>query len=370
MRSVLSRFVLGVLVVAGSAGPCAAQGAGSAPISPPPAAGTSFLLGPPPGDGPVVVRAHFHLRDINEIDDQAETFEFEGVMTLTWRDERQAFDPAEAGVDEKVFQGGYQFNEVSTGWFPQVVLVNGSGSYEKYGVVLRVRPDGTSTLIETIAAVAEADLDLRRYPFDRQRLEAVFEVLGFDEDEVVLQAESEGANSGDHADWPILLPQWTLESVGMSSRDRHVPYAGSRGVAAAFVVSMDMRRASFFMVRLVVIPLVLMVMLSWSVFWMDRSSLGDRISVSFIGILTAVAYQLVVGEVLPDISYVTLMNGFLNLSLLIMCATVGINLVVGSLDRRGKADVGDRVDHRCRWIFPLVYLGLLAVFVLVTVTFF
>jgi hypothetical protein len=83
-----------------------------------------------------------------------------------------------------------------------------------------------------------------------------------------------------------------------------------------------------------------------------------------------VAYQLVVGEVLPDISYVTLMNGFLNLSLLIMCATVGINLVVGSLDRRGKADVGDRVDHRCRWIFPLVYLGLLAVFVLVTVTFF
>ena len=31
-----------------------------------------------------------------------------------------------------------------------------------------------------------------------------------------------------------------------------------------------------FLVRLVILPLTLMVMLSWSVFWMDRSLIGDR----------------------------------------------------------------------------------------------
>jgi hypothetical protein len=366
MRSVLSRFVLGLLVVAGGAGPCAAQGAGSAPPQPPPASVSSFLLGPPPGDGPVVVRASFHLRDVNEIDDQAETFEFEGVMTLTWRDERQAFDPAVAGVDEKIFQGGYQFNEVSTGWFPQMVLVNESGSYEKYGVVLRVRPDGTTTLIETIDAVAEADLDLRRYPFDRQRLDAVFEVLGFDTDEVALEAVPDATGSGENADRSVRIPQWSLEGVSTSIRDRHVAYAGRRGVASAFVVRMDLRRQPLFMLRLVVLPLGLMVILSWSVFWMERSSLGDRINVSFIGILTAVAYQIVVSEVLPHISYVTLMNGFLQLSFLVMCATVVVNLVVGSLDKRGEVAAGDRVDRRCRWIFPLVYFGLLGILAVVT----
>ena len=46
-----------------------------------------FVLGPPTDGGPVLVRASFLLRDINEIDD-------------------------EAGVAEKVYQGGYQFNEV------------------------------------------------------------------------------------------------------------------------------------------------------------------------------------------------------------------------------------------------------------------
>ena len=326
------------------------------PATSPSAAGEPFLTGPPKKAGPVVVRASFHLRDINDIDDEAETFEFGGVLTLKWHDERQAFDPTELGVDEKVYLGAYQFNEVFTGWFPQVVLVNESGLYEKHGVVLRVQPDGTLTLVENLDAAAEADLSLRRYPFDGQRLDAIFEVLGFDESEVVLQSESEARSPSDDL---IRLPQWRLEGIRTSTRDRQAPYAGRAGVASAFVVSMDVRRESFFMVRLVIFPLMLIVMLSWSVFWMDRSSLGDRINVSFIGILTAVAYQIVVSEILPHISYMTFMNGFLNLSFFIMCATVVINLVVGALDRQGRAEAGDLLDRRCRSIFPITYFGLM-----------
>ena len=63
-----------------------------------------------------------------------------------------------AGVDEKIYQGVYQFNEISPAWFPQVVLVNESGLFDKHGVILRIQPDGTSTLVETVNAAAEADL--------------------------------------------------------------------------------------------------------------------------------------------------------------------------------------------------------------------
>ena len=92
---------------------------------------------------------------------------------------------------------------------------------------------------------------------------------------------------------------------------------------------------------------------------MDQSSLGDRIAVSFIGILTVVSYQIILSEILPHISYMTMMNGFLNMSFIVMCATVPINLWVGSLDRRGQSAAGDRIDRRCRWIFPVAYVGLL-----------
>jgi hypothetical protein len=263
------------------------------------------------------------------------------------------------GVSEKLYQGDYQFNEVFTGWFPQVVLVNESGLYEKHGVLLRVRPDGSLRLVETVNAVAEADLDLRAYPFDRQRIEAIFEVLGFDESEVVLQPAAAGDASAPSGAAAVRMPQWNLVRVGTSIRSHATPHAGKLGVASAFVVSMDVERKSLFMIRLVVVPLLLIVMLSWSVFWMEQSSLGDRISVSFIGILTVVAYQLVLSEILPRISYMTLMNGFLNMSFFVVCASVVVSLRVGWLDRHGQTAAGDRIDRRCRWGFPVVYFGLL-----------
>lgn len=327
----------------------------------------ALLLGPPTEDGPVVVRAAFQLQDITEIDDEAETFQFTGVLSLTWQDQRQAFDPEEAQVKEKIFQGSYQFNELSPAWYPQVVLANESGLFEKHGTLLRVRPDGTSTLIETVNATAEGCFNLRRYPFDTQRLEAVFEVLGFDSSEVVLKDANVPPVASDQ---DVRISQWRLLDISTSVREQSVSYAGERGVSSTFVMSMKVQRQSLFVLRLIVLPLTLIVMLSWSIFWMDRSSLGDRINVSFVGILTAVAYQIVVSDILPHISYVTLINGFLNFSLFVLCASAVMNLVVGECDKRGKADVGDRIDYRCRWIFPLAYFSLLLLAVIVAFLFF
>jgi hypothetical protein len=260
-----------------------------------------------------------------------------------------------------------QLNEVSTGWYPQVVLVNGTGLYQKSGVVLRVQPDGTSTLVETLNASAKTEFNMSRFPFDRHHLEAIFEVLGFDQDEVVLQVESDAAISYANA---VRVPQWTITGASAFVRDRSASYAGRGGVSSAFIVSLDVQRESFYTKRLIIIPLVVIVLLSFSVFWMDRSSLGDRISVSFIGILTGVTYQLVMSDQLPRISYFTLMHGFLSLSFLTMSTTVVINLVVEALDQHGKGELGDRIDRRCRWGFPLAYFGLMLVMVGVVMAFF
>jgi hypothetical protein len=209
-----------------------------------------------------------------------------------------------------------------------------------------------------ISAVAKTEFNLRRFPFDKQRLEAVFEVLGFDDSEVVLQVEPETTHSVVGELW---LPQWTITGIGTSIRDRHASYAGRRGVASAFVTSIDVQRESFYLSRLVILPLIVIVLLSFSVFWMDRSSLGDRISVSFIGILTAVAYQVVMNDILPRIAYMTWINGFLNFSFLMMVGTVIINLVVGALDQQGRSELAHRVDRLCRWIFPLTYFALILI---------
>lgn len=335
---------------------CCTRLAAAGPSGEPPEtpANESVLLALPKSDGPIAVAASFELLSITEIDDEAERVTFSGILTLQWHDGHQAFDPVEEGVAEKIFSGAYQFNEVSPGWYPQVTLANTSGQYDSRAVVLRVKADGTCTLREQLEAVAKVNLDMLRFPFDQQSLGFVFRVFGFDTSEVVLETAPKPAFAAESL---AKVPQWTLENIEASIRTINAVDSGGIDPASALVVVVKMKREPLFMLRLVVIPLSLIVILSWSVFWMDRASIGDRMAVSFVGILTVVAYEITLVGIVPNVSYITFMNGFLNFSFLLMCATVAVNLFVGLADRRGH-EHGDRIDRYCRWIFPLAYLGL------------
>lgn len=313
-----------------------------------------------------MVRAGFQLLDINGIEDHNETFEVSGVLTLQWKDERQAFDPAVEGLREKFYQGAYQFNELAPSWYPEIVLANVAGMFEVNGVVLRVAPDGTCTLVQGLNAVAKSQLNLRRYPFDRQRLEIRIEVLGMDENELVMEAMP---ITGFDAK-KVRVPQWGLKDVGSTVEQTSASYLGEGKTVSTFVFGMEIERQAMFVLRLVVLPLFLVVVLSWSVFWMDRASLGDRMSVSFVGLLTVVAYQIVLGDILPRFSYVTLINAFLNFSFFVMCATIVVNLVVGELDKSGHSERSNRLDRTCRWMFPVIYGAMLAFAVAIAFLFF
>jgi len=316
-------------------------------------------LVPPPGDGPVKVRASFDLQNVHLIDDETETFEFSGIIKMVWKDSRLAFNPAQAGCQEKVYNGAFQFNRVSPGWYPQLVLANTAGIHKSHGIVQRVKPDGICTLYEMLTISAKTKFDLKKYPYDTQNLEAVVEILGFEKDEVVLEP---GGVTGYRSDLSLRVPvpQWKLVDIAMT--ENH----GSGGNHSSIIMTVTMSRKWLYIVRLVVIPLLVICMLSWSVFWMEQSSLGDRMSASFVGILTAVAYQTLVGDILPQIAYATFIHAFLAISFLIMCASAVINLVVGACDKKGLYDFGKRIDRHCRWAFPLSYaLLLLAAFFMI-----
>ncbi|MEX2205510.1 MAG: hypothetical protein WEF50_04705 [Myxococcota bacterium] len=314
------------------------------------------LRGPPEGGAPTQVAVGVFVSDVNAVTEEDETFEFEGILTASWRDPRLAFDPARAGVSEKVYQGNYQFAEVFDGWWPQLFLSNESGQFEDQYVLVRVAPEGQVTWTQEFNAVAEMPMNLRRFPFDRQRFEAIFEVLGFGPERVVLVADP--ATTGATAKG-VSIAQWILHGVDVSARNSSAPYQDGRAdPLSQLVVALDMAREPGHLLRMVVAPLVLLVLLTSTVFWMDRESLGDRMDISFIGILSVVAYQIVVNDHMPAIAYPTLMFGFLYSTYLLLTASVLMNLVVSKLDQSDRRALGDRVDRACRWLFPLSFLGL------------
>jgi Neurotransmitter-gated ion-channel ligand binding domain/Neurotransmitter-gated ion-channel transmembrane region len=314
------------------------------------------LRGPLKGSSPVDVSIGLYFVDMVDINEDEGTFEFEAILTTRWHDPRLAFDPADAGVDERVYQGEYQFAEVFPGWWPQLVLRNESGRYERQGVVVRVQPSGDVSIVEQVQALAEARLNLRRIPFDRQRFEMTYEVLGFGADRVRLRADEARSGVSD-----TTLSQWRVGRIEARESLQDPAYLGTPDQQVSSVTfTLPATRIPNFLLRLIVLPIVMLVALSWAVFWMDRESVGERMDLSFIGILTVVAFQIVVAERLPRISYLTILSAFMMISYATLAATVVINLRVSFLDRQGKTTRGDRLDRTCRWLFPAAYFGSLA----------
>lgn len=322
------------------------------------------LLGPPNPGEQTTVHVGFRLSDITDVDEEREMVEFESEVSLNWHDARQAFDPDKLGVQELIFQGQFQFNEVFTGWWPQLVLANEAGPLERQGELLRIKPDGSMTYIAELDGVVKTKMNLHHFPFDSQNFEILFKCLGFDRSEVLLQPDPE--TTGVRAQG-LSIAQWKFQGIDMVQLDHNLTFAdGHAGASSHVAVYVSMDRNPHFILRIVVIPLIVLVMLSWSIFWMNRSSLGERMDISFVGILTVVAYQIMISENLPRIDYLTLMSTFLYLSLLSMAAGVVVNLYVAHLDDIGKIAEGDVVDRRCRWLFPALYIG----FIVTATTFF
>ena len=110
-----------------------------------------------------------------------------------------------------------------------------------------------------------------------------------------------------------------------------------------------------------ILPLIILVLLMWAIFWMEVDNLSDRLNVAFIGILTIVAYQFLIEGSMPRISYFTFTDTVLLYSFVVMCLSVLESLVLTSMCKAGHKAAAERVDHVARWAFPLIYFAGLSV---------
>jgi hypothetical protein len=322
---------------------------------------------PNPPSRPTRVECAILILDVVNIDDVNESFEAEVALIASWRDPRLAFDPEAEGTDVKLFQGGFQFAEVFKGWWPQLVIINEVGKTDPNSITLRVFPDGTVRYLEQRNATLETPMDLRDFPFDTQRLRASMIPFGNHADEVVLAVDERFANTTDEyvrREQDVNVAGWNLQHLQMAVDETSIMAAGGPERFSRMVTTITLERRSWQLVWAMLFPLLILVSVVWSIFWVEIDALPDRLNISFIGVLTIVAYQFVVLEDLPRMSYLTFTDTVLLISFVMMAATVPQSLLIHSLVRKGKQRLARTIDRTCRWAFPVAYLALLAAAVL------
>lgn len=316
----------------------------------------SPLLERPDGArGPTRVAVALWLVDVERVDSATQSFTANVLVSLRWRDRRLA-DP------DAPQERTYDLTEV---WSPGLMFANAGVTVRPtLPEVVHVDPDGVVTYRQRMVGTFLQPLLLRDFPFDRQvlRLHLVSPTSRASELELVADETWTDTGLKDAVGLApeLSLPDWRVVDWRAGEADYELT---PRWRAAGYEVELTVARAARYYVLKVLLPLLLIVLMSWSVFWLDpATSTGIQIGVSTTSMLTLIAYRFTIDTHVPRVPYLTRLDAFVLVSTVLVFLTLVVTIVTARLHLHGRDAAAKALDRACRYAFPL----LLAVTVVVS----
>jgi Neurotransmitter-gated ion-channel ligand binding domain len=301
---------------------------------------------PGAADGPTQVSIGIWIVDISNIDSAQQSFTAEIAVVLRWK------DPRLAHTGEGVVR--HPLEQV---WHPRVAIVNETNSVtRKFPDSVEVEPDGVVNYRQRYAGAFTQPLRLQSFPFDRQTFRVQLVAVRYRANEVKFVPDQDWINSGLKQAGgiapSITLPDWTIENWNTKSLSYALaPGFEYSGYAFEFKAARDVQHYIF----KVILPLVLIVIMSWAGFWIDPVNANSQISIAVTSMLTLIAYRYAVDTQLPRLPYMTRIDLFFLVSTLLVFFSLIEVLVTTILDNNQQTKLAKRIDRYCRVIFPVIF---------------
>jgi hypothetical protein len=152
----------------------------------------------------------------------------------------------------------------------------------------------------------------------------------------------------------ITLPDWTIEKWETTP----VTYALAPGFEySGYAFEFTAARNVQHYILKVILPLILIVIMSWAGFWIDTVHSASQISVAVTSMLTLIAYRFAVDTQLPRLPYMTRLDVFFLISTLLVFFSLIEVLITTILDNNHRKKQAQTIDRYCRIIFPAVFLS-------------
>lgn len=227
----------------------------------------STLLTIPRGKGlPVIVRAGLAFVQVKGFDDINGTFEVMTDLRLTWTDNRLRYPASEGLNGQKEYRGAAAEAELAKIWTPNIQFVNRQGDPSASERRLRVFPNGQVETMTRTTAVFKAEVDVTRFPFDRQGLAVKIAVRESTVDEVTLDFSSEDVEFSRVAK-NVEMEGWELGLVSL----KRAPVAGWNGDRYASVeIVLGAQRLSFSTFATIFVPLFASLLIPFLAVWMNK----------------------------------------------------------------------------------------------------
>ena len=282
------------------------------------------------------------LLDVEGVDNVKQSFSANMILVMRWQDQSLAHE----GPDPIS-------RPLADVWHPSIQILNQQRIVATFPKTAEIHPDGTVVYHQRYWGSFSQSLELESFPFDSQKLTVTLANVGYGTQSVRLLPSADSGVSEN-----LLIPDWEVTGSDFTASTLPMEYEAAQIQGMVFTLNVK-RDTSYFRYK-VIFPLVLIVMMSWMVFWIDPSLVASQISVSVTAMLTMIAYRFALAGLIPRLPFLTTLDLFVlvsTLAVFISMIEVLYTAHLASTDQLRKARL---IDVHARWVMPLIYLGLMA----------
>ncbi len=285
------------------------------------------------------------LLDIVDVDNQAQVFTVDLYLQIQWRDSRLAADDADVSEFRR-----FALNEI---WTPKLTIINDRGLDILLPEVATVDRQGNVVMRQRLAGSLGAELDLREFPFDTQRL--TIEIISYEyaPDELVFSSESimiaalDDLRGGGWS-YAAMDPEMSVYRLRDTS-------PGSSQLTFAVLAK---REAGYYAITLGV-PMTLILFLAWLVHWLPPDLIPARMGMASATVFSLIALGVSFRLSMPEIGYLTTADRFVLYSTLLLIASLAVTVASVRRVNNDNIDGAVRLTRQARWAFPVFYMMIL-----------
>ena len=296
------------------------------------------LSRPGEGSGPTEVRVTLVIVNVSAIDDVGQSFSANVYLEGRWKDSRLAHEGP-----SKVSRPLDQI------WHPRTQIVNRLRVFSTMPEIVEIDPEGEVVYRQRVVGSFSQRLRLQDFPFDSQECELRLVPTGYSPQEVEFVILKSGLAS-EHS-----ISGWSLQQAEAAV----LPFLlmpGGSPIPSVILKFEAVRDRGYYILK-IILPLILIVAMSWIAFWIDPEQAGPQVSVAVTTMLTLIAFRFMVGALLPRLSYLTRLDLLILASTVLVFATIVEAVVTATLAGKGRIETARAIDRQARWVFPAAFLG-------------
>ncbi len=292
---------------------------------------------------PTELRYLLYILDVDEVDSAEQNFAASVYVEVRWND-----------ASLKHPGSGPIIKPSTEVWTPHLVIVNEQKSWHTFPETVEIFPDGEVLYRQKSWGTFSQPFDLRDFPLDRQKLIIHYVTAGLLEDEVKLVPLTRDAGRRSGIASKFSLPDFEIlswKAVPMP----YTPFEGEIGTAG-FQMEIEVGRRVLYYLAKMIIPLCLIVMMSWVPLWTDQKEIGSNLGIAATAFLTLVAYYFAMTFLLPRVSYLTRMDKFIILSTILVFASLLQTVKTTNMVKRNEDQSLKKIIKWSRIVYPIMLI--------------